>query len=155
MDLSSAIAKSFDTIRQSAQMVGAPEPRMTRFWFNELVIETGAYQPSIQKVFSSFEMPLNSQLKALLKSMELEDSSIVNLARQISERMESMDHPRSLKKNLSMLEVHLRRHEIKGKYVQQHLAEFFDQESLEKLGEEFYSEHQALAGRMHVMDFGG
>lgn len=155
MDLSSAIAESYDSIRQSARMITNPEPSMARFWFNELVIESDTYRSSFQKVITSSGKPLDRHLDALIKSLEHENSLIIRLAMKIYKTIETAQVAPYLKRQVNSLAIHLKRHQVKGTYIQQHLMDFFDQETLLQLGEKYNSEHETLSRRIHTMDYGG
>lgn len=151
MQLPIAVGQSYSDINWTAKHTMVREPEMASFWLNELVSETVGYQRSMQIAGSKNHCKDHNRFNCLLKSIDGELNTILNLASAIAK-----ENPRPMNDQRQLsLETHLTRLDIKGKYFVSHLIDFFDNSELEQLGDEFAGERSTLKSRMAQMSYEG
>jgi hypothetical protein len=147
MQLPIAVGQSYSDINWTATHTMVQEPEMASFWLSELVSETAGYQRSIQIAASKNHCKDHNRFNCLLKSIDGELNTILNLASAIAKDKERPLHDQR-KQHLG---THLTRLDIKGKYFVSHLIDFFDECELKQLGDEFAGERSTLRSRMGQM----
>lgn len=147
MQLPIAVGQSYSDINWTASNILTQEPVMASFWLTELISEAVGYQRSMTMIGGQYSCRDADRLRCLLKSIDVELNTILNLASAASLLREEEVNI----ENRKSLETHLTRLDIKGRYLISHLTEFFDDEQLEQLGNEFNGERATLALRMRYM----
>ncbi len=147
MQLPIVVGHSYSDIYWTANNILTREPSMAAFWLTELINETVGYQRSMNMIGQQKNCKDGNRLRCLLKSIDVELNTVLNLASAASLRAESGCSTEKQKN----LETHLTRLDIKGRHLVSHLTDFFDSRQLEQLYKEFDGERATVSLRMRSL----
>jgi hypothetical protein len=153
MELSLAIGRSIEKLRDVAQRALVADTPQTDFWLDELLVEIGAYSAASHVVLGD-ETVKSPYLKSLLRSVDVEIQGVLVLAQRIVAARAAGLGSETLALTVQLV-ARQRRLAVKGHYLVNHLKDYFAPEELHNLGDAFADERAANCRAVHTMSFGG
>lgn len=154
MDLSTALKSARHGIEKNATSLSATGEAFLPYWLSELTTEATASQLALEKILLPYAKEAKHLLPALFKGIELELNSIASSANRAS-RTFYLGGKGLLDAQLREIDTHVRRHNIKSAYIENHVTDILSTIELEDLGQGFNDERERLCRNMRLMDEGG
>ena len=154
MDLSTALKSARHGIEKNATSLSATGEAFLPYWLSELTTEATASQLALEKILLPYAKEAKHLLPALFKGIELELNSIASSANRAS-RTFYLGGKGLLDAQLREIDTHVRRHNIKSAYIENHVTDILSAIELEDLGQGFNDERERLCRNMRLMDEGG
>lgn len=154
MDLTTALQSARRGIEKNATSLSSTGEAFLPYWLSELNTEATASQLALEKILLPYAREAKHLLPALLKGIEQELNSIAKSAHRAS-RTFYLGGKTLLDAQLREIDTHVRRHNIKSAYIENHLNDILSQSELENLGQGFNEERERLCRNMRLMDEGG
>lgn len=153
MELSLAVGRSIEKLRDVARCALVADTPQAGFWLDELLIEIEAYAVATQLVLGN-EKVKSAYLRSLLKSVDMEIQGILTMAQRIVAARAAGFGPETLTLTVQLM-TRQQRLAVKGRYLVSHLKDYFAPSELNDLGDAFADERAAASRAVHTMSFGG
>jgi len=154
MNLSLALQRARQGIEQNATDLENGRAGFLPFWLSELNIQALASQLAMEKILAPYIINQAKHfLPELFRSIKIELNHIATSANKASKTFYT-DGKSLLDIQLHEIDTHVRRHNVKSAYVEDHLAELMSKRDLESLGQNFHDERERLCRSMRLMDEG-